>query len=257
MLELLGRLAGLHYQLQSAFKRQAQTYKVFVHQLRNPIFQAWRRAQKLRPQAEGSVAVLAADRYVDAVCGLLGKARRLVINLRLFANLEASLPVRTDQISLAPADLVRPLIELASDNRILWQHSKIAFHVDPESFNGAGNISVDMDLFEQVAGNVLDNFGKYGTPETTTTISAVIQRIGREVAISFKGRSIPVLTPEDAARAGTKGWRGVEARQLSTEGEGVGLWMTRQIMVAHNGRMDVIPTDENGYTEIRLVFPLL
>src|SRR5690348_18462603 len=49
----------------------------------------------------------------------------LVINLRLFANLEAGLPVRTDQSVVSPGELVRPLIELASDNRILWQHSHI------------------------------------------------------------------------------------------------------------------------------------
>jgi len=256
MLELLGRLTGLHYQLQAAFKRQAQTYKVFVHQLRNPVFQAWRRAQKLRGLSDGFGASGAAERYIDAVCGLLGKARSLVINLRLFANLEAGLPVRTDQSVVLPGELVRPLIELASDNRILWQHSRIAFRVDTDSFETRGSISVDMDLLEQVAGNVLDNFGKYGYPDSTTTISALTYP-NRELAISFRGRSIPVLTLQDSQRAGQKGWRGVEARQLSTEGEGVGLWMTSQIMAAHNGRMEVFPTDQAGYTEIRLVFPLL
>lgn len=250
MLLLLGHLTGLYLRLQVASRNQTQTYRQFLHQLRNPVFQSLSRTQKIR-QATG-------DKRLDAVCGLLGKARLLVINLRLFSNLAAGETIQPTLQTVGPGDLIRPLIELASDNRILWQGNRVGFHVDVESFEFAARMSIDMDLFEEAAGNVLDNFGKYGTPDSTTVVTASLVENTR-FCLSVRSLSIPI-TADDAKLAGRRGWRGREARKRSVEGSGIGLWMARAILEAHNGQLEVMETDAKGYNEnneIRLVFPVI
>jgi signal transduction histidine kinase len=169
--------------------------------------------------------------------------------------LAAGKDIDPDFQSLSPADLIRPLIELASDNRILWRRRKIGFFVETATFQFDAPLQVDMDLFEQAAGNILDNCGKYGTPDETTTIAATLVA-GCDVRIAFRGKSI-AISPEDACSVGKRGWRGREARMRSAEGHGIGLWMAARIMKAHHGRLEVLPTDTDGYNEMRLVFPVV
>jgi signal transduction histidine kinase len=252
VLELLGHLAGLYMQLQATILKQTQTYEDLLHQLRNPVFMAQKRSAKLKSVSQ---QLDSQSQELDAVCGLLGKASRVVINLQLFADLAAGKDIDPDFQSLSPADLIRPLIELASDNRILWRRRKIGFFVETATFQFNAPLQVDMDLFEQAAGNILDNCGKYGTPDETTTIAATLVA-GRDVRIAFRGKSIPI-SREDARSVGKRGWRGREARMRSAEGHGIGLWMAARIMKAHHGRLEVLPTDADGYNEIRLVFPVL
>ena len=245
MLVVLGHLTGLYIRLQTAMRNQTQTYRLFLHQLRSPVFQAQKRTRKVRQ--------LTGEKRLDAVCGLLGKARLLVINLRLFSGLAAGELIQPDAQTLNPGDLIRPLIELASDNRIQWLHRGIGFQVEANSFEVPGvRLFVDMDLFEQAAGNVLDNFGKYGMNGNETTVAA---RMGenRELCIVFRGQSIPI-SPVESQLAGQRGWRGREAVKQSAEGSGIGLWMARCIMEAHGGQLIVLPTDTDGYNEICWLF---
>jgi len=79
---------------------------------------------------------------------------------------------------------------------------------------------------------------------------------GCDVRIAFRGKSIPI-SREDACSVGKRGWRGREARMRSAEGHGIGLWMAARIMKAHHGRLEVLPTDADGYNEMRLVFPVV
>jgi signal transduction histidine kinase len=245
MLLLLGHLTGLYLRLQVAIEKQAQTYRMFLHQLRSPVFQAHKRAARIREATK--------DKQMDAVCGLLGKVKLLVINLRLFSNLASGEPIQPDLHVVGPGDLIRPLIELASENRTLWQQNRIGISVDTDSFQFAASLSIDIDLFEQAAGNVLDNFGKYGTFGATITVAASLH--DSEMRLSFRGQSIPI-SPEGAKRAGTRGWRGREAMMRSVDGSGIGLWMAKEVLNAHRGRLEVSATDADGYNEMRMVFPV-
>jgi signal transduction histidine kinase len=246
MLEILGHLTGLYLRLQSSVRNQTQTYQDFLHQLRNPIFQAHKRIEALASRDR--------DRDLEPIRGLLGKARRVVSNLRLFANLAAGKEISPDWEHAAVSQLVKPLIEACSDNQILWKGKRLRFYVDRDSFEIAATIQVDMDLFEQAVGNILDNAGKYG--EKDTTILAKASLSSGTVRIAFRGTSIPFSTAE-SANFGKRGWRGNHATLRSAEGSGIGLWMVKHIMQAHSGGMEVEPTDQEGVSEFRLVFPLV
>jgi signal transduction histidine kinase len=215
------------------------------------VFTAQKWAGVLKSEAQNLPE--AEKRALDAVSGLLGKARSVVINLQMFADLAAGKEIELRVKPLGPGDLVQPLIELAMDNRILWWDQRIGFSIETESFAFNAALHVDMDLFEQAAGNILDNCGKYGTPNSTATVTASL--VGREVRITFRGKGIPI-SREDAGNVGKRGWRGREAQLRSAGGSGIGLWMAARIMKAHHGRLEVLPTDTEGYNELRLVFPV-
>jgi signal transduction histidine kinase len=52
-----------------------------------------------------------------------------------------------------------------------------------------------------------------------------------------------------------RGERGPIARLAVGEGNGIGLWITDEIMKAHGGTLDIIPTTPDRITRIRLMFP--
>jgi signal transduction histidine kinase len=245
MLQLLSHLTGLYIKLQIAIQAQTQTYQDLQHQLRNPIFQAQKRARAIPDAADG--------RNLEAVRGLLGKARRVVINQNLFAGLATGGAVRPNLQKTTVRELIKPLIEAASDNEALWRSRRIAFTVERSSFELDATTMLDMNLFEQAVSNILDNAGKYTFKQSTVYMRA--QTVSyRRLHVSFLSRSIPI-SREDANQIGTRGWRGKAAIETTAEGSGIGLWIVRNILLAHNGRLVVLPT-RDGWTEILMELPL-
>jgi len=49
---------------------------------------------------------------------------------------------------------------------------------------------------------------------------------------------------------------GAVARLVAGEGSGIGLWIADEIMKAHGGILDIIPTTPERITRIRLMFPI-
>jgi signal transduction histidine kinase len=52
-----------------------------------------------------------------------------------------------------------------------------------------------------------------------------------------------------------RGIRGALASVKVGEGNGIGLWIADEIMKAHKGKLEIIPTNSEEITQIRLMFP--
>jgi len=245
MVELLSHQLGLYLRLALSLKQQTETYRDFQHQLRSPVFQAYKRMLQVR--------AIEKDFNLEAVRGLLGKAGRVVTNLGLYASIAGGRKIELSLQRLSLPDLIKRLIEAATDNRILWRHRRISFRVDKESFGHPTALRVDMDILEEAVNNVLDNAGKYAFSGTVVRISARAQA-NRRVAICVRSRGIP-LTAAEVTLAPRREWRGEIAKRCAGEGSGIGLWIVDHIMLAHRGELEIIPTDAEGCTEVRLGFP--
>jgi signal transduction histidine kinase len=49
-------------------------------------------------------------------------------------------------------------------------------------------------------------------------------------------------------------WRSELAESVTSEGSGIGLWIVDEIMKAHGGYLEIVPTTENNQTEVKLIF---
>jgi len=112
-------------------------------------------------------------------------------------------------------------------------------------------VNIDMSFLQQCVGNVLDNAGKYGYPNTCVRIGAAVT--DSHFAIDVTSTGIP-LDPSDTARCLQRNWRGEIARNTTGEGSGIGLWIVDHLMRSMNGTVQLRP--EGNTTTVQLVLPL-
>lgn len=114
-------------------------------------------------------------------------------------------------------------------------------------------VNADIRLLEQALVNVIDNATKYSFPRSTISISAgVAPDSGFFIVVANTG--IP-MTAADIEDSKNRGWRGQLAARVTPACQGLGLWIARSVAAAHGGHLDIVPTDSNGRTQVRLVLP--
>jgi GAF domain-containing protein len=264
--ELLGQQLGLyHYlarsirdlrsakdELNREIRRQTETYQDLGHQLKSPIFLAQARIQSVLRAVPAETAI-AAD--LNAIRGLISKAKRVGMGIRLFAQLAGSKVEVSQVISLRHDDLIKTLIEYASDHRLLLGPERaVTFHVDRRGFDvlERHDVRVDYDLLEQAVNNVLDNAFKYSFPKTTVRISVGMAENRFHITVVNEGLKLRA-SETDACKK--RGWRSEDAEAVTGEGSGLGLWIVEHIMKAHSGELRVLPTTSSNLTEVKLLFP--
>jgi signal transduction histidine kinase len=118
----------------------------------------------------------------------------------------------------------------------------------------SARVRFDRHLLEQAILNLLDNAAKYSFSDTVIGIYGGLTGPDRfHISIVNKGFR---LSASDAAKAVKRGWRSEDARHSTGEGSGIGLWIVDNIMKAHGGELVVVPSDLDGYTEVKLIFPM-
>jgi signal transduction histidine kinase len=74
------------------------------------------------------------------------------------------------------------------------------------------------------------------------------------IAVTNKG--LPIA-PREVSLVCQRHWRGEKAEASVGEGNGLGLWIADNIMRAHGGELQVLPTKVgDGVTQVRLAFLL-
>jgi signal transduction histidine kinase len=100
----------------------------------------------------------------------------------------------------------------------------------------------DLLRVEQVVSNLLANAVKYGAGRP---IQIEVYRVERAVRLTVRDQGIG-MSPQDAERVFERFERAVSARHYG--GLGLGLYITRQIVEAHGGRISVISRPGEGAT---------
>jgi signal transduction histidine kinase len=110
----------------------------------------------------------------------------------------------------------------------------------------------DPDRLAQVASNLVGNAMDHGTPDGPVTVTARGEAWVVRLTVHNGGPAIPAVLKNvlfDPFR------RGHDAGETSrTSGLGLGLYITREIVVGHGGTIDVVSTDTEGST-FRVVLP--
>ena len=259
---LLGLQLAVYYHLAATISQvrmfqdqQVQTFKDFVHQLRSPLALAVIRSRRLHKHLSDDIR-RGNQKNLQAIAGLCSKANRVAKNIRLFSDLAQSQLIQAKPTNIGGDRIFKILIEAASDNEWMIDPKREIFIDVDRSMMGmltSAPLKLDVLLFEQAVNNLLDNAVKYSFDKSRIIMSAEPDQ-GGSLSILFKNRGIPIL-PNEPSLCIRRGWRGELATAVTGEGEGIGLWIVDNIMEAHKGQLSIIPTDADGWTQIKLKFP--
>ena len=152
------------------------------------------------------------------------------------------------------------LIEAADDNQMDTHDDRgIQFGVDRVSLTSltpdvVKDFEIDPRLLEQAVNCIVDNAYKCSYSNTVVDIWAGIVARSSNLHITVRNTGLRLRAGE-VQYCKDREWRGEEAQLVTGEGSGIGLWIVDEIMKAHGGSVEIIPTDESGRTEVKLVFP--
>lgn len=118
---------------------------------------------------------------------------------------------------------------------------------EPVSIRGDGG------RLEQVAANLLSNALRYTEPGGSVRIT--VRREGDEAVLEVADTGIGIA-PDDLRNIFTRFWRSDRSRSRSTGGAGIGLTIVRELVRAHEGRIDVDSHPGKG-SQFRVRLPAL
>ncbi len=151
-------------------------------------------------------------------------------------------------LELYPADkIVKELIKEC-------QHQ---FKISPEQIKISGKISgkwaVDRDAMLMVFANLIDNALKYTSGELQLSIR--LRQKNNQMILEFSDNGIGI-DPEEQKRIFQKFYRISVPHKPDIRGTGLGLYMAREIVRGHGGKISVTSEGLNKGTTFILTFPL-
>ena len=115
---------------------------------------------------------------------------------------------------------------------------------------GFPKVYADPDKVEQVLTNLVENACKYASRKGLAVVGAVDPGEEVSVTVTDKGEGIPAA---DLNKVFTKFYRRAEGKPT---GSGLGLWISRGLVEAHNGRL-VAESNPGQGTSFRFTLPLV
>lgn len=223
-------------------------FQNFAHQIKGPATQALVRAQ----HALDSLETEREKCLVRPVRGLCRKVKRVTFSLHILADMESN---SVNFRILDTKRLVKMLIEAAQDAELtIEDYRNVVYLVDRDSFRVRSSdlVRVDYDLLEQCIGNLYDNAAKYSYPNSKVHVYGGYTTSGRfQIAVASTG--IPLMGSE-VRQCVMRGWRSEQAKFVTGEGSGIGLYVVDKAMGAMGAQLVVVPTEDN-VTEFKLTFP--
>lgn len=252
-LVLEGKEAGcitVVYIVQASTVQQAQTDFVSTvsHELRTPLTSIKGFADTILRAGErldGSQQ----KRYIGIIKDQADRLTRLVEDLLSVSRLES----RKLQLTIRAIDLDQAVQRVVRNLSDKGQHHQIVTRIPP----ALPAVWADADRLEQILTNLIDNAIKYSEPGTTVTVSArAIERASDhtdelvEFAVSDEGGGIPA---QQLPEIFNKFSRLDNPLVRQTEGTGLGLYITKSLVLALKGTITV--NSQPGQTTFTVRLP--
>jgi PAS domain S-box-containing protein len=220
--------------LKAAARVKEELVHLISHDLRSPLTVVLGSAQILQRRLAASggereqravTSILAAGRRLNAMIGDLVESTRLQTGQLELRRSFTSLP------ALASA-LVDTLVEPTAPHRV-----RVEVH------GAVPPVYLDPDRVERVMTNLLTNALKYSAPDSEVLLR--IERTGGHLVVSVADRG-QGISPEDMPHLFERFYRVAASRMV--EGLGLGLYITRMLVEAHQGRIWVESERGRGST---------
>ncbi len=218
------------------------------HQLQTPLGSL---IETLRNFERGEISQKVLQQRLPYVIGQAVVCTRLVRNLSYMDKILRGESFKKERVSLA-----RLAIETKLDFLHLIEERKLDVRINDESLERQVPVQGHQEMLRQVLVNLVDNAIKYSLPSTTITIRGRKWPEGNALEISNYG--LP-LTAEERERIFQRGVRTKGAEATVPHGTGLGLWLVRKIVEAHDATIRCLEVLEGGEKRIlfRILFPTL
>jgi signal transduction histidine kinase len=182
------------------------------------------------------------EQRVQAINTIQDEAERmatLVNNLLNVSKLETG-AMRPERHRVKLDELLRDCFQLAQPRA----HSR-QVRLDLQLARELDAVSADKDLLRIALNNLLNNAIKYSDAGASVTLSA--EQGEHEVVITVRDTGIGIA-PEDQARVTEKFYRVPETGTAARGGHGLGLYLAKQIVELHHGRLGLDSEPGHGST---------
>lgn len=212
---------------------------ILGHDLRNPLGAASMCAERLLRSGDLNAKQ---DRMVVQIKNATARANSIIEDLLDFTRIQFGLDIQVSRSKMDVAQLSRQLIEEMRSiypNRIL----ELTTTVDTE-------VDWDRSRIGQVISNLVGNAIEHGSKDfpTTVAVAGVAGKAGLiELSVRNMGKSIPPDSIKGIFELFKQGAEKGEPDQRSMH-LGLGLYITREIVLAHGGTIAVTSTEKDGTT---------
>jgi sigma-B regulation protein RsbU (phosphoserine phosphatase) len=208
-----------------------QMVGIVSHDLRNPLSAVLMSAHALGMTELSTNQMRAVSRIVSAS----NRAQRLIADLLDFTQARLG-----RGLSVVPADVsLHELVTVASDELRSAFPGRRLVHVRL----GEGRCRGDADRLTQLLGNLVSNAFNYGAPDHPVTVTTEMHPSHCRIAVHNAGAPIPEDLRQTLFEPMQRGDQEGAVRSV-----GLGLFIVREIVKAHHGRVDVRSTADEGTT---------
>lgn len=220
-------------------KNRLQFVATVAHDLKNPLVTIGGAARRLR---KGGLDPERQAAWLDTIIKQCTRLENLTHDL-----------MDTVQVSTGRLTLDKREFDLTAALRELHAEQAEAFPRHQLVFEGADEcrISGDRDRLERVALNLLSNAAKYSPPGTTVRLKVLRESSHALVVVEDQGAG---MSPEDLQVLFLPFGRGARANTMA-KGSGLGMFVVRQILDAHDGSITVHSQLGQG-TRVEVRLPL-
>lgn len=230
--EMLARLEG-------SFHRLSDFSSDLAHELRTPI-------SNLMTQTQVALSKMrSADEYREILYSNLEEYERLarmIADMLFLAKADNGLIIPTSET----VDLVREVRELFGFYEAIADDQRVSLIL-----TGEGTVKGDRLMLRRALSNLLSNAIRHTSHGES--IKVIVDQSKLEetnIAIENVGETIPA---EHLSRLFDRFYRVDPSRQKSSDGAGLGLAITKSIIEAHQGKINV--SSSNGLTRFEITFP--
>ncbi|HEY3057538.1 MAG TPA: ATP-binding protein [Chloroflexota bacterium] len=220
--------AQLYREAQDAVSARDQFLSIASHELRTPLAAIKATAQAaLRAGTRGMLDQERAERSFRTIASTTDHVTRLAADLLDVARLRSgTLPIAHDTIDVG--SLIQRVVNGFRDQ---WEGEReLILESHPEQVLVEG----DPDRLEQVLGNLLENAAKYSPPTTAVRLVCSADSTGVQVGVVDEGIGVPAGAVDALFQPFSRAPNAV-ARHI--QGLGLGLYIARQVVEAHGGRI--------------------
>ena len=246
--EKLGTLVILHDVTREKMigKMKTEFVSLTAHQLRTPLSAIkW----TLRMMLDGDLGPITEEQrdYIEKTYQSNERMITLINDLLNVTRIEEGRylyrPVLTDIESLVQF-VINTLRDQIKKKEIKFEYKKPKKKLP--------KVMLDVEKIRLAIQNLLDNAIRYTRPEGRVTVS--LRHVKKEIELSVKDTGIGI--PKDQQeRVFIKFFRGANAIRLETEGSGLGLFIVKNIIEAHGGKI-WFESEENVGTTFYFTIPV-
>lgn len=230
--------------VRSADELKSRFMTVISHQLRTPLNSIRWNSELLLTDYEGIPEE--ADEIIKQVNAAVVRSISIVDDMILAADIER----RTLKLEKVPADISEALRKVVRDAKRTADMKSVSIEMKsiPENLP---ELFLDRQKIEVVFGRILDNAITYSPEGRGIEIGVRIGKKDITVEITDHGVGIP---EEEHSRVFEKFYRAKDAIKLNPNASGLGLYITKYIVEAHDGKIDFLSEEGQG-TKFMVMLP--